>query len=230
MGVHGSSLAVRENLEIAWRFQKVLGLSNERSALNGKIDFALLKVGSDGRWREVARDEVPTFREGEHIGFRVANRTGSIIHVSVLDLGLSKRISVLYPPSSASEEIVPRRAVGESGVEQGGGGELVVGKGSSGRIELSFPDNLAFLAEPPEGGRARGIEYFKLVVTTRRHDLSFLSQPGLRGERGAGLEHPLERLLYLATTGGRKREAQLKSEPGDEWLTIERAFKLERNN
>ena len=215
-----SKLLIKENLETIWRFQKTLGVRHEKSALKGKVDFILLKKGADGAWQEVPEGEEAVFTGGDTIAFRVINRSETLIHVSVLDLGLSKRIDVLYPPSGASEPIAVKRS-GESNGAQNGG-VLSVGERAGDEIELFFPDNLTFITSQDEGESPTGREYFKLVVTTQRHDLSFLKQPGLRREP----EHPLERLIYLAANGIPQREARAKLDPQHEWFTCERAFRL----
>lgn len=209
--------SIRDNLETIWRFRKVLGLRNDKSELKGKIEFALLKKGAGGEWRDVPEGEQPVFREGEPIAFRVINRSDKLVHVSVLDLGLSKRVQVLYPPAGPSEPVAVKRS-GES-AQADGGGSLVVGAG--GEIELFFPEKLDFLLATSEG-----VEHFKLIATTARHDLSFLNQPGLRQEALREAAHPLEKMLYLATSAEPLREARVTLDPRDEWYTCERSFRL----
>ncbi|HWS99940.1 MAG TPA: caspase family protein [Pyrinomonadaceae bacterium] len=222
-----SKHSIKENLETIWRYNKVLELRNDQSTLKGKVEFDLLKKGADGTWRTVAQgDEEAVYRHGEPIAFRVANRSEKPVYASVLDFGLSKQIDVLYPSASASEEISVKRSGGDSTQTQLGG-VLSVGEKPGDELELYFPENLTFLAQPDGGSPARGKEYFKLVVTTQRHDLSFLRQSGLRTELSQEPEHPLERLTYLAVTSGLEREVLRKLEPQDEWFTIERAFWLQ---
>ncbi|HKO44468.1 MAG TPA: caspase family protein [Pyrinomonadaceae bacterium] len=221
-----SKLRILENLETLWRYEKVLELRNEKSALKGKIDFVLLKTEPTNQWQEVAEGE-PIYKEGDRIAFRVTNRSGIPLHVSVLDLGLSKRITLLYPPASASETIASRRSGGaETEVEAGG--TLYVGNRPESEIELFFPASLPLSRPGADGKSVRGKEVFKLCVTTQRHDLAFLKQLGLRAELGQELLHPLERLVYLATTSGSAREARVKLALKDEWFTIERSFWLEQ--
>lgn len=229
LGASESAHKIKENLEIIWRYQKVLELRNEKSALKDKVDFVLLKKGADGNWQEVVQSgEEIVFQAGDTIAFRVVNRSEMPVYASVLDFGLSKRIDVLYPPASAGEEIAARRSGGDS-LEAITGGILSVGEKAGDEIELFFPEDLTFLEPPAEGKPVQGKEYFKLIVTAQRHDLSFLKQSGLREELAVKAEHPLERLTYLAVTGGLKREARRKLEPQDEWFTIERGFWLRRN-
>ncbi len=218
-----SGRRIRDNLETVWRFQKILALRNEQSALKGKVDFVLLKKGAGGAWEDVPAGDSPVYESGDQIAFRVVNRSEALIHVSVLDLGLSRRIDVLYPPSASSEEIAVKRSGESTGTQ--GGGVLTVGIEAGDEIKLFFPEGSALAPEADEGEVHEGSEYFKLVVTTRRHDLSFLTQPGLRKEPAA---HPLERLLYLAARGEPSREAQLTHTPQDEWFTCERHFRLRR--
>ncbi|MDT5270136.1 MAG: hypothetical protein QOH49_2322 [Acidobacteriota bacterium] len=223
-----SKFIITENLETAWRFEKVLELRNERSALEGKIDFFLLQEDAAGHWQQVPRADKPVYRAGDRIAFGVTNRSGASVHVSVLDLGLSKRIDVLYPPHSASEEVASTRSGGaEAGANASG--QLVIGTQAPDHIALSFPTQLKFLTAEGDAP-VRGTEYFKLVATTQRHDLNFLRQSGLRKNAPGEPQHPLEKLLYLATYGARTREASMQLTPQDEWFVTELAFWLERND
>jgi Caspase domain len=220
-----AKLRITENLETVWRYLKVLELRNEKSVLKGKVDLVLLKKEANGQWHEAAGVE-PVYKEGDAIAFRVINRSGVPLHVSVLDLGLSKRISLLYPPASASETLAAGRA-GGGATEVEASGTLSVGEKSESEIELFFPQNLTSIPSGKES--TRGKEIFKLCVTTQRHDLAFLRQGGLRTESSQPPLHPLEGLLYFAAGRGSAREARVKLTPQDEWFTIERSFWLERN-
>lgn len=219
-----SQLKIRENLETIWRYEKILESRNEKSALKGKVDFILLKKDAAGNWQEVPPTDDVVYQAGDNIAFRIINRSGQLIHASVLDFGLSKRIDVLYPPHGASEPIAVKRSGGDAAAAQTGG-TLSVGEGDE--ITLFFPENLTFLSAASEGKPLLGREVFKLIITTVRHDLSFIKQSGLRRELSKEPLHPLERLIYLATTGRLQREAQVSMEPLDEWLTLERAFWLQ---
>lgn len=218
-----SVLRIKENLETVWRFRKTLELRNDKSRLKGKVDFVLLRKGAGGAWEEWPEGEAPTYRSGDSIAFRVINRSETLIHVSVLDLGLSKRVDVLYPPAGPGEPIAVKRAVDSAGGERGG--VLSVGERAEDEIELYFPEDDTFISEAADGEPRWGTEYFKLVVTTQRHDLSFLKLPGLRGEP----EHPLEKLLHFAAASSPLLETRPKLAPRHEWLTCERAFRLLRN-
>jgi len=222
----GAELRILEALETIWRYEKVLELRNEKSSLKGKVDFILLKKTPTGRWQGVAEREEPVYAEGDSIAFRVVNRSGIPLHVSVLDLGLSKRINLLYPSASASETLAPGRS-GGAPTDVEASGTLSVGERPENEIELYYPESLSVPSSGPTAEPSRGKEIFKLCVTTRRHDLAFLRQTGLRTEPSERLLHPLERLLYL-DQGGPTREARLKLAPQDEWFTIERSFWLER--
>ena len=218
----GSAARIRDNLETMWRYQKVLELRNRSSALQNKVDFFLLKQSPNGDWHEVEGDQAH-FVDGEKIAFRVVNRTGRAIHASIIDLGISRQISLLYPPASASEEVAASRSAGDdsSGSKMG---VLSVGEQAGSEIELYFPNDASLV---PLAENQSGKEFFKLVVTTRRHDLSFLSQPGLRKNTELP-EHPLGRLIYLTTGQGLERETRLSFNSNDDWLTIERSFWLSR--
>lgn len=217
-----SGLAIRENLETIWRFRRTLALRNDESRLKGQIDFVLLKKCAGGEWRECPEGEVPTYTAGDSIAFRVVNRSQTPVHVSVLDLGLSKRIDVLYPPEGSDELVSAKRDVETAGGP--GGGVLSVGVRADDEIELVFPEEHTFVSEAAEGEPPWGTEYFKLFVTTERHDMSYLKQTGLRYQP----QHTRERLPDSAAAGSPLRETRLKLDSQQEWFTCERAFRLRR--
>lgn len=232
VGADESAAMIREGLETIWRYEKTQELSNPRSALSGLVDFDLFRQDGEGAWQKVGAEEGqgdPVFEDGERIGFTVKNRSAGPVYVSVLDFGLSRRIDVLYPADRGSELIAAARSADD---EQGGrgGGTLRVGMDGQARVTLSFPEQLTFITAPAGGGPPLGREVFKLVVTTKPHDLWFLRQRGLRKnpEPAVALTHPLERYAYLSASGGLQREAQLSLSAQDEWLTVERAFWLRR--
>jgi hypothetical protein len=213
---------IRENLETIWRYQKVLELRNDKSSLNGKVEFELLKKDGSGQWTTVPDDTV--FEDGESVAFRVMNQTGSEIYISVLDLGISKRISLLHPVAGASETVAGTRS-GETAGDIKTSGVLTVGERPEDEIELFFPENLTFLRENGNG-HLSGREIFKLCVTTERHDLRFLNQAGVRIETSSSFQG-LEQMICLAT-GGSTREARSKFQPTDDWITLERSFLLRK--
>jgi len=220
-----STLRIRENLETIWRYQKVLELRNENSSLQGKVDFVLLKKGAGGQWESVPDDAV--FEDGDLVAFRITNRSGSEIHVSVLDLGISKRINLLHPVASASETIAATRSEGAAG-DINVSGILTVGQRADDEIELYFPENLTFLRENGNGHLC-GREIFKLCVTTGRHDLRFLNQAGVRIETSSSFHTGLEQMISLATGNGSTRETSRPTfKPTDDWLTIDRSFMLRK--
>jgi hypothetical protein len=212
---------LRDNLETIWRYKKISELSNEKSRLLGKVQFILLKQDRKDNWRPVNSIDRVTYQAGERIAFRVINKSSVPIYASVLDLGLSKRIDVLYPADRGSELI---------GVSPKGR-VLTVGADDESAINLYFPKELTFLSDRDGGGQLMGREVFKLIVTTKPHDLGFLRAGGLRKQRPLGdLKHPLEKLAYLASKGGSKREAEQRLAPDQEWLTIERSFWLKESD
>jgi hypothetical protein len=219
-----SRLRIKDNLETIWRFQKLLEVRNDKSDLKGKVDFILLKKDGDGNWQIVPEDETPIYQSEESIAFRVVNRSDAVIYVSVLDLGLSRRIDVLYPRSAASEPVGIKRSGESTGAQNGG--VLKVGEDAGEEIKLFFPDDLTFLTEESQGEIMEGSEYFKLIVTTQRHDLSFLNQSGLSEGIKREPQHPLERLLYLAAKAEPLREARVEFASQEEWFTCERHFRL----
>lgn len=232
LGSRASAGVVRENLEKLWRYRKILEVRNAGGALDGQVEFTLWQRDGEGSWREATTADgrgEPVFRNGEQIAFRVVNRSHTPLYASVLDFGLSRSIDILYPPDKGCEPIGTVARSADGGGETLMGGVLTVGMDRP-WIELSFPEDVTFLVPHRGDGPLAGKEVFKLVVTTRPHDLDFLRQSGLRHdpERERRLQHPLERYAYLGATGAPGREAQLKLLPEDEWLTVERSFRLRK--
>ncbi|HEY6803631.1 MAG TPA: caspase family protein [Pyrinomonadaceae bacterium] len=226
VGTPDARLTIVDNLEVLCRYERVLELRNEKSVLRGKVDFVLLKKDPYHQWQPVEENE-PVFKDGASIAFRIINRSGIPLHVSVLDLGLSKRIGLLYPLASASETLASGRS-GDATITVGATGVLTVGDRPEDEIELFFPENLDAAYLDPSGESPRAKEVLKLCVTTQRHDLGFLSQNGLRKKAGSELVHPMEQLLHSYINGHSTRDARPKLHHYDEWLTIERPFWLER--
>lgn len=219
----GSLGNIRRNLEKLTKYSMILELENPLSDLKDSVEFTLLqKVG--GKWREAepVYKNLPKYVEAEQIAFQVTNNSPSRIYVSVLDLGLTKRISLLYPQRAASQNLAPTSAARKLNPGLG-----ILTKGvlpiPNDTIILVIPAE-AFIAELPGLNKEGGMEVFKLMVTTKQTNFGFIEQSGVKTREKT--ESALEQLLYKYLNETKTREAEFKiSEPGD-WFTINRGFYL----
>lgn len=221
-----------ENLERLYRYRRLLELRNSNSAMSGRIDFKILKQNPDLTWTEAKptdSDSNLVIRESERIALQIINRFDKPIFFSILDFGLSKNVSLIYPPPGAIVMIAPLnqksdRSNGDDSVK----GVFTVGMKENEILNLWFPPNY-----PPASAdsvsnnlKNEGLEIIKLIVTTRPHDLSFLEQSHLR--TSLNITHRIENLFFNALRGDEDFEEELIPEFENEWLTIEKFFFLGR--
>lgn len=206
-----------ENLEKFTRYKRVQVLKNPNrgSLLKGKVDFFLKRRNPDGTWVLAQPDNASgytVFEEGERIAFEIINRHDSPIYVSILDLGLTGTVDLLYPMAGANENLSPGRSI-HVGVRE--------------LFELFIPPNFPYLSDPSDEISFKGIETFKLIATMQEADFSFLSRAGFRNINKK-IQTPMM-LLDMAMTGHGTRDLiknRLSSD--DEWSTIERPILLRR--
>jgi hypothetical protein len=127
---------------------------------------------------------------GQRIYVTVRNRGGFAVYVSIVDIGISGRIALLWPATPSGRLLAPGRALTL------GGNEIAhVLKG----VPLSWPAGLT-----PERART---ETVLVVVTSEPQSLLALEQPEIvqRGSRG-----PASRLRNLIDqlATGRRRDAE----------------------
>lgn len=222
---------IRQNLEKMSKYFMILNLENSSSNflkvkdpssdLKELVEFTLLqKVNGEWQKAEPAYRNLPKYAEGEQIAFQVINKSSIPIYVSVLDLGLTKRISLLYPQKDASEKIA--QGAGQKKPDRG-----ILRKGlipiPNDTITLCIPAD-AFITELPGINKKGGVEVFKLMITTKQTNFSFIEQTGLKS-RGRP-ESALEDLFYKYLAEMRTRDAEFKIAKQDDWFTINRAFYL----
>lgn len=227
---------IAHDLERLGRYRRVLELRNPQSVLSGKIDFIILRQNQDLSWSEVEPEGKASqivIYESERIALRIINRFEFPIFFTILDFGLCKDISVVYPPKGAKDIIGPLKPPnpGKLSSPAEGKGVLTIGTGDDQYIKLFFPSGFPFDALlPAGGGRSRlkeGLEIFKLIVTTRPHDLSFLEQPSFQTTRDS--QNQLESLIFGALERSAENfDKDPLSELENEWLTVEKPFLLKR--
>lgn len=213
----GSLTRIRETLEKLSKHSMILKLENPLSELKDLIEFKLFRLASD-EWVEAQPfyDNLPRFLEGESIAFEVKNNSRKPIYVSLLELGLTKNIRLLYPPKAASEKL--SSALGAT-VLKPGLGKFAFGMLPGEEIKLFIPDD-SFLTVVPGEDEPGGIEVFKLVVTTEQTDFNWIEQAGI--ETREDFQKPLEKSLPEKT---RMKKTRTYVPPND-WLTINRPFYL----
>lgn len=211
---------LRENVERIARHLNLLALENENpgAILRGKVELTLKRLERrDGLYGPVPPefDREPIFTEGDLIMLEIANRHDAPIYFSVFDLGLSWRVSLLYPPGLESE----RLASGQT---------FVVGLRPPG---IPTVQGAAIPSVFP-AGRAFGRETFKVLATTRPADFNWLVQPGVEVpvERA---DDPLRDLLSLVRSGRTPAGLTFRGDdfaaPGSqEWITAQVTFVLKR--
>ncbi|MBN1641230.1 MAG: caspase family protein [Anaerolineae bacterium] len=209
----GVTALLRENLEKIARYRNVLALKNPdpHALLRDKVRFVLVrKVGE--AWVDVDLDERMVFRDGDAIDLAITVLHDAPVYVSVLDLGLMRGISLLYPPNRPSQRFDPL------------GTPILIAQRAGGQIGLRFP--AAFPGD-------EGTETVKLFATTHPADFTWLQQSGVRAidaqRQGAGFGTPLQRLFEAAYTGGGIRgDTAVHAPPEGEWIAIERTFTMRR--
>ncbi len=208
-----------ENLEKAARHRLVLDLRNETSPLAGKVKAELLRWTGD--WLEEPKwgaDSRPVFFEGDNLALKIANESAQPLFVYVLDLGLTGRISQVYPVPGAKEGLEPGRMV-EVGARDGE------------ELELYIPKEFPFASLDSGESKIDGFETLKIFATTQPTEFLPFFQPGFRGckEVPAGPVRSLKDVLSASFGGGGCRD--LKPPQGnapEEWTTVERSFRLRR--
>jgi hypothetical protein len=146
------------------------------------------------------------FEDGEAIGFLVTNHHDAPVFFTLLDFGLTGRITVLY---GGNEQLST------------GAPFVVGGSPASGGFDVWIPDEFPY-TDNPTGSVAEGTETVKLFATVSQTDFGFLAQRGLRS---ADTLSPLELLWRTAADGPTTRDARPKLPVGSEdWTTVVRSF------
>jgi hypothetical protein len=206
-----------DNLEKIARLRLTVDLRNDASQLKGKVDFELFRKTPRGlETPELDADNRPLFYEGDSVAMRLTSRHDRPLFVYILDLGLTGRIQLIYPPSGAEENLLPKVT-------------FEVGSQTGREINLFIPDEFPYPAAAP-GEAVEGIETLKLFVTTQPTDFQPLFQSGMRESRGpAGSLGDL-----LATTfGGGGTAVNRDMRPtehqvAEDWTAIDRSFRVRR--
>jgi len=189
------------NLEAMSRYRNALKLDNPDNGLD--VEFNIYRrINED---LEKVNGGSSVFDDGEYLAFEVINNEKEPVFVSVLDFGVTGKISLLYPPNKSSEMIEAGQTL-RIGAEKG-------------KIPLRLPKG--HIAD-------KGIETFKAFITSDETDFSWLQQEGMRtaeNERAG-----LRKLFEAAYDGPSMRDAVFEEDDQDEgaWTAIGRSFELRR--
>jgi len=203
-------------LEERARFRHALELDPPRSTLRGRLEVILKRRSADGRWRiaEPCGHGEVRFKDGDLLGLAVTNNHSQRLFLSVLDFGLTGRVSLVHPIAGACEPLMPGRV-------------LEIGTRPGDERRLFVPPDF-----PLVGGRLDGtvpagcVEYLKVFATTQEADFSQLTQTrSATARRGR-----METLLNLALHGHGLREAPPNEMATEDWTTVTRAFFLARRS
>jgi hypothetical protein len=201
-----------DNLEKAARYRLVLDLENDKSALDKKVEVSLSRWNGIGCERpEIEPNGQPVFYEGERVALTITNRCDRPLHVYVLDLGLTGRISLVYPVTGVEEKLAPGRTI-------------EIGTRLEDEMEPYVPDDFGF-GDP----NAVAVERLKIFATTHPTDFLPLLQKDFR-EGLAGPATTLNDLVAVTFGGGGYRDFRDRppgSEPED-WTVLSRSFVLRR--
>ncbi|HEX7312593.1 MAG TPA: caspase family protein [Pyrinomonadaceae bacterium] len=184
-------------LERRARQKNVAAISNSGSALTPRIRVTLLKVQLDGAGKETPVAELPATTEG----------------TQTLKFGERFRFRVVN--TSGQKLFLTLIAINPSG------GISVISTPEDFGGEVS--PNTSVKSERIKTGPPEGKTIFKLIVTTKKVDFSFLGQPPLtrdaKGDRG--LTNPFARLVGQAYFGGMREAAKDTVQGFDDWTTVD---------
>ena len=201
-----------EDLENEARTRRVLDLRNDGSALTGWVDFKLLRRLAHDRFEEPELDEdgEPVFFDGDQIVLEITNRHDLPLFFYVLNLGVSGAVGLMYPVRGAQKPLAP-------------GMTFRPGSRNGDEIDLSISGEILQLWSKLERSSLEGREVMKLFATTHEADFSSLFKPG---HRRSGGSNSLDDVL-AATFGGGYRDARVRNqELREDWITIERGYRL----
>lgn len=235
MGVDGTPVAplkvladvnaVVRNLEIIARQGLALALTNTESASalsrarptvqllarQGTQPFAVAVPGASG---------LPEFEESTQIGVRITNTHSAPVYLSLLDFGLSGKVTPMYPPKGAHEPLLAGASI-----------DLLVRDGE--QWEFWLPDVYPYAADGSLAVRDEGIETIKLFATSSPASFEFLEEQ--EGVRSAGNMSDIE-MFFRQRTGAVPPAATREGRPVaaapalDDWTTVTAPFIMRRKD
>jgi hypothetical protein len=203
-------VAVIENLQRLARSRQVLNTDNPdpRSRIRGRIMLDLLRRGSDRRWRPASKaaNHPVVFEEGEPIAFRITNRHSDPLYVALIDLGVSGAIEVI----THGEAVAPGRSWDI---------------GADGEFAIRLPDGYPFVPTVGAAASTDAVETIKLFATESPAAFRTLEQSGVRS---AAVAPAAASALLRDALSGTPTRGPAFAEPGSDWTTITRSFRIRR--
>ena len=184
------------------RYRNALRLDNPSSQLN--VEFNIFHVNSDGELQNInGKDFV--FEEGQNLAFEVVNHERTNVFVSLLDFGLTGKISLFYPSKTSSEMIAPGKTLRIGADER--------------KIKLSVLSE--FVGN-------QGTETVKAIITSDESDFRWLQQDGTRSieTKRSSLRQQFEAAYNGPPT--RNMSFESENETDEDWKAIARSFVLKR--
>jgi hypothetical protein len=195
---------VVDNLEAMARYRNALKLDNSGSKLN--VEFNIFHVDEAGELHNI-NDEDFVFEEGQNLAFEITNHEPHNVFFSLLDFGLTGKISLFYPRKTSSEMIAPGITIKIGADER--------------KIKLSVLDE--FFGN-------KGTETVKAIITSEESDFRWLQQEGTRsvGMKRSSLRQQFEAAYNGPPTRNMSFETEEDEDENEDWKAITRSFQLKR--
>jgi hypothetical protein len=203
----GAVESVVVNLEHVARLRGLAGIRNDDSPLRKLVDFSIYRLEGE-RYVEPTlkvRDN-PVFFEDDRLVLKIRNRSEGRLFVYILDVGLTGKVSLVFPEGLGSHEPLERNH------------EVFVGLHRT-PLKLFIPREFRLLQGVPEGEPVEGLETLKLFVTPSPASFDPLYQAAMRFPlRSAwGLNDLLDATFHGGYGFMRTKE---------DWTVIDRTFRL----
>lgn len=205
--------SVVENLENVARLRGLARIRNDGSPLKEQVDFVIHRL-EEGRCVAPAltAGNSPVFFEGDRLVFEIRNRSPRKLYVYILDIGLTGKVSPVFPALGA-HQVLER------------GHSVFVGKGPGEDLQLFIPKDFHLLHRVPEGMPVEGLETLMLFVTPSPANFTPLYQPRMRFPDPHRATWCLNDVLDATFHGG---YGYMRTK--EDWTVIERTFRLRSRN
>ena len=219
--------SVVRNLEILARQSLALALANgdAGSALGRARPTVqlLYRLGTEPfRVATPGAVGLPEFEESTQIGVRITNNHTAPVYLSLLDFGLSGKVTPMYPPKGASEPLAAAASI-----------DLLVRDGE--QWEFWLPEIYPYAADGSLPVRDDGIETIKLFATSSPASFEFLEEE--EGVRSAGDSISNIEMFFRQRTGAVPHAATREGRPVatpapllDDWTTVIAPFVMRRKD
>lgn len=199
---------LRDNLENAARLRGIASLRNDGSPLAGQVDLVLHRLEAGQCVPPQLEGDEPVFVEGDHVALEIRNDSDRPLYFYVIDIGLTRRVGLVYPPEGAYEYVESHST-------------FHVGVGERKLPPLFIPKDFELMQSRGKNGELAGRETLKLFVSTSPANFQILYNSGYRFR--TGVAKSLDEFLE-ATFGGGGQGAYRSA--GEDWTTVERSFLL----